>query len=98
MRRFLATVSLATVLALGALAGAAAPPAAAQSDGQVTTTAPARGGDIIPKPGQGSEPEDAGDRGGELQTVLFVVIIGGIAVMGAVIVRQSRKARAGRGF
>lgn len=97
MRRLLATVVLVTVLALGALAGAAVP-AGAQEDGGETTTTAVRGGDIIPEPNSGSEPEDAGDRGGGLQTALFIGIVGGIAVMGAVIVRQSRKARAERGF
>ena len=97
MRRILATLVLAAVLALGALAGGGAAPAAAQSDDQVTTTVP-RGGDIIPQPDSGTEPEDAGDRGGALQTALFIGIVGAIAVMGAIIVRQSRKARAERGF
>jgi hypothetical protein len=93
VRRILATVILAVVVVL------AAPAASAQSDDQgTTTTAPDRGGDIIPRPNSGVEPEDPGDRGGALQTVLFIGIIGGVAVMGAIIVRQSRKARADRGF
>lgn len=96
VRRFLATLALVAVLVLGALAGGAAP-ATAQSDGQVTTTFPT-GGDIIPQPGTGTEPEDAGDRGGALQTALFFGIVGAVVVMGAVVVRQSRKARAERGF
>lgn len=98
MRRIIATLVLAAVLAVGALAGGGPAPAAAQTDDQVTTTAPARGGDIIPKPNEGTPPEDAGDRGGALQTALFIGIVGGIVVIGAVIVRQSRKARAERGF
>lgn len=97
MRRLLATLALLSVLALGALAGAAVP-ASAQSEGQVTTTTAPRGGDIIPQPNSGSEPEDAGDRGGALQTVLFLGLVGAIVVGAAVIVRQSRKARAERGF
>lgn len=97
VRRLLATLALVSVLALGALAGAAVP-AAAQADGQVTTTTAPRGGDIIPQPNSGSEPEDAGDRGGALQTALFIGLVGAIVVAGALIVRQSRKARAERGF
>jgi hypothetical protein len=94
VRRILATVILAVVVVL-----AAAPAASAQSDDQgTTTTAPERGGDIIPEPNSGVEPEDAGDRGGSLQTAIFIGIVGGIVVMGAVLVRQSRKARADRGF
>lgn len=96
VRRLLATLALVSVLALGALAGTAVP-AAAQADEQVTTTAP-QGGDIIPQPNSGSEPEDAGDRGGALQTALFIGLVGAIVVVGAVIVRQSRAARAERGF
>jgi hypothetical protein len=93
VRRILATVVLAVVVVL------AAPAASAQSDDQTTTTtAPDRGGDIIPRPNTGVEPEDPGDRGGALQTALFIGIVGGIVVMGAVVVRQSRKARADRGF
>ena len=93
MRRILATVVLAVVVVL------AAPAASAQSDDQTTTTtAPDRGGDIIPRPNSGVEPDDPGDRGGALQTVLFIGIVGGVVVMAAVLVRQSRKARAERGF
>lgn len=101
MRRLFAALALAlalvSVLALGALGGAAVP-AAAQADAQVTTTTAPRGGDIIPQPNSGTEPEDAGDRGGALQTALFIGLVGAIVVAGAVIVRQSRMARAERGF
>lgn len=96
MRRLLATIALVSLLALGGIAGA--PAAVAQSGEQAPTTAPEPGGDMIPEPNSGSEPDDAGDRGGSLQSVLFVGIIGGIAVMGWLVVRQSRKARAERGF
>ena len=93
MRRILATVVLAVVVVL------AAPAVSAQTDDQgTTTTAPDRGGDIIPRPNSGVEPDDPGDRGGARQTALFIGIVGGVVVMAAVIVRQSRKARADRGF
>lgn len=97
VRRLLATLALVSVLALGALAGTAVP-VAAQADEQVTTTTAPQGGDIIPQPNSGSEPEDAGDRGGALQTALFIGLVGAIVVAGAFIVRQSRAARADRGF
>lgn len=92
MRRILATIILAVVVVL------AAPAASAQSDEGTTTTARIEGGDIIPRPNTGAEPQDAGDRGGALQTVLFVGIVGGVVVMAAIVVRQSRRARADRGF
>ena len=97
MRRILAIA----VLALGLLV-LASPPGLAQSDDgaqqTTTTTEPVPGGDIIPEPNSGSEPEDAGDRGGSLQTVLFLGMVGAIVGMGYIVVRQSRRARAERGF
>lgn len=86
-----------------------APPAraipAGDSDGGGAGEAPVttlgqqpEGGGIIPRPDSGTEPEDAGDRGGALQTVLFVTILGGVAVIAALVVRESRRARAERGF
>lgn len=92
MRRILATIIFAVVVVL------AAPAASAQPDEGTTTTARIEGGDIIPRPNTGAEPQDAGDRGGALQTVLFVGIVGGVVVMAAIVVRQSRRARADRGF
>lgn len=93
MRRLLVTVALVAALLL------AAPAASAQSDGEPTSTTEREpGGDIIPEPNSGTAPEDAGDRGGALQTVLFVGMVGGVAVMAWLVVRQSRRARAERGF
>lgn len=56
------------------------------------------GGGIIPRPNSGTEPEDSGDRGGALQTVLFVAVLGGVVVIAALVVRESRRARSERGF
>lgn len=56
------------------------------------------GGGIIPRPDSGQEPEDAGDRGGVLQTALFVAVLGGVVLIATLVVRESRKARADRGF
>lgn len=75
-----------------------APVALAQGDATTTTSAPAPGGDIIPEPNSGVEPQDAGDRGGSLQTILFIGIVVVIIGAGALIVRQSQRARAERGF
>ncbi len=56
------------------------------------------GGGIIPRPDSGVEPEDAGDRGGALQTLVFVVVVGGVVLIGGLVVRESRRARSERGF
>ena len=86
---------LATVLVIFSLV--LVPPATAlAADEATTTTSQVPTQDIIPEPNSGSEPEDAGDRGGALQTVLFVGIIGMIVAGGAIVVRQSRRARAER--
>lgn len=77
---------------------AAVPAIAQEEDGPSTTLGVEESPGIIPEPNQGSEPEDAGDRGGALQTLLFVLIVGGTLGIGLVVVRQSRRARAERGF
>lgn len=56
------------------------------------------GGGMIPEPNSGRAPEDAGDRGGALQTALFFGILGGIGMIAFFIVRESRRVRADRGF
>ena len=85
----LISLVLAALLALGPR------PAGAQES---TTTTAVPSGDIIPEPNSGAEPEDAGDRGGALQTVLFLGLIVVVAGAGGWLVVQSRRARAGRGF
>ena len=57
-----------------------------------STTAPEPPG-IIPKPNQGAEPTDAGDRGGGLQSAVFGLIVLGLVGMGALVVRESRRAQ-----
>lgn len=89
MRRLLAIVVLAV-----SLAAPWAPTASAQD---TPTTIP-ESGHIIPEPNSGVAPTDAGDRGGSLQTVVFVIVLAGVGVIGALVVRESRKARAARGF
>lgn len=88
---------LVLVLVLVALV-AAVPAIAQEEDGPSTTIGVEESPGIIPEPNQGSEPEDAGDRGGALQTLLFVLIVGATVGIGAVVVRQSRRVRAERGF
>jgi hypothetical protein len=48
---------------------------------------------IIPKPNSGAEPDDAGDRGGGLQSAVFGLIVLGLVGMGALVVRESRRAQ-----
>jgi hypothetical protein len=63
-------------------------------DGDATTDdAPLPGGDIIPQPNSGTEPEDAGDRGGALQLTVFVAMLAGVALIVTLVVRESRRAR-----
>jgi hypothetical protein len=92
VRRLLASL----LLALASLLGPLGAPVAAADD--PTTTTAVRGGDIIPDPNSGVEPEDAGDRGGALQTALFAGIVVVVVGIGAGLVVQSRRARAERGF
>ena len=96
MRRPLATALLALVLAV-ALVIVPAPPAAWAADDTTTTSlVPTR--DIIPRPNTGVAPSDAGDRGGGLQTAIFLGIIVVVVGAGWYLVGQSRKARAERGY
>jgi len=98
MRRPLPTALLALVVAVAlALPASVVHPAVAGAQ-DTTTTSAVPTGDIIPEPGSGQEPDDAGDRGGALQTALFVGLVLAVCGGGAIIVRQSRRARAERGF
>jgi hypothetical protein len=48
---------------------------------------------IIPMPNSGREPAEAGERGGTLQVLVFVVIVAGVGGIVAMIVRESRRNR-----
>jgi hypothetical protein len=62
-----------------------------------TTTIPAGGDvDFIPGPDSGAPPEDIGDRGGAGQLALFALVLGGVALIVALVLRESRRARAAR--
>jgi hypothetical protein len=61
-----------------------------------TVDEPLPGEDIIPQPNSGRSPEEAGDRGGALQVLVFVAILVGVAAIVGMIVRESRRNRAGR--
>ena len=52
--------------------------------------------DIIPEPNSGVEPSDPGDRGGALQVLVLALVVAAVAGAGALLVRQSRRAKAAR--
>lgn len=85
-------------LVVAAVLLALAVPVTALAQDATTTTLPPSvdSPSIIPKPNQGIEPQDAGDRGGALQALTFVLIIGGVGAIGAAVWRQSVKARRNR--
>ncbi len=43
---------------------------------------------FLPKPGCGREPQQAGDRGGALQYVVFAVMLGGLGIIATVLIRN----------
>ncbi|CAN5727782.1 hypothetical protein BH20ACT2_BH20ACT2_04050 [soil metagenome] len=53
----------------------------------------APGGGIIPAPDSGVAPESPGDRGGWAQLAVLAVLVGGLGVMAALVVRSARRAR-----
>lgn len=63
-----------------------------------TTTPVVEAPDIIPEPNSGVAPTDPGDRGGALQTTIFVLIVASVVLIGVLVYRESRKARDRRGF
>jgi hypothetical protein len=68
--------------------------------GEATTTTLAEGGstgDIIPRPGSGTPPDDAGDRGGAGQVGVFVAVCVALAIIFGLALRQARRAQARRG-
>ena len=48
---------------------------------------------FLPKPGCGKEPQDAGERGGTLQYLVFTIMIIGLTVVGIGITRGVKKQR-----
>jgi hypothetical protein len=87
-------LAFAAVLPVHGWSAAAAAPA---EDAPVTTVTepdePLEGDDIIPLPNSGREPTEAGDRGGVLQVLVLVLIVGGVAAIVGLIARESRRAR-----
>jgi hypothetical protein len=105
-RRPISTAAAAAVAALTAAVTlslvAAWAPAAFAEDAPGTTgphpeqqlDEPLEGDDIIPLPNSGREPTEAGDRGGALQVLVFVLILGGVAAIAGLAVRDVRRHRA----
>ncbi len=96
--------ALALLAALTVLAVAAAPAGARSGGGgsggsgngqpdQTTDDTPVPSQRIIPLPNTGVKPTDAGDRGGALQILVFVAIVGGVSTIVALAVRDARRAR-----
>jgi hypothetical protein len=100
-RTALLALAVATLL-LGPLAGSAVAQSgdpAADEPVQTTSTLPTDNrelGNSLPKPGQGMEPQDAGDPGGFLQVSLFFLICAAIVVIGLLVWRSSHRARSRR--
>ena len=92
--RLVAAVVVTVAACLVPAATVAADPVAGDTSTTAPTTsdAPEPPG-IIPEPNRGVEPEDAGDRGGGLQSAVFGLIVLGLVGMGALVVRESRRAQ-----
>jgi hypothetical protein len=43
---------------------------------------------FLPKPGCGKKPQQAGDRGGSLQYLTFIVMLAGVGIVGTVLIRN----------
>lgn len=51
---------------------------------------------IVPRPGEGTAPEEPGDRGGWAQLALFALMLGAMVAIAVVVVRGTKRTRAGR--
>ncbi len=90
-------MGLRRLLLVGLLAAAVVAPAVAagaQEPGSTTTVVAVPGGDIVPRPGSGSPPQEAGDRGGALQLGVLALVVLGVGGVVLGVVRQSQRARA----
>jgi hypothetical protein len=101
MRPRLVVVSVAALVAAAALlvvapgaGGAVLQDGGGDGGGSSTTDdTPVPAQDIIPEPNSGRAPDDAGDRGGVLQGVVFLFIVVGVGGMVTLVVRESRRSR-----
>jgi len=97
------TAVVVLTVATGPAAAQADDPGPATAPGTVedpeateTTLRPAPGGlnNVLgPRPGEEVPPRSAGDRGGWLQLTLLAALVGGLAVIGTLVVRDARRNR-----
>ncbi len=97
-RLVLVLVAVAFVLAFGSWQPASASGTQTADSDTTTTSVIAEIPHSIQRPNTGTPPTDPGDRGGWLQGAIFFIICAGVVVIGVLVVRESRKARARRGF
>jgi hypothetical protein len=83
IRAGVAVLAVATLLGPSAVADAQEPPPTIDVTDQ----------GIVPEPGSGEAPEEAGDRGGALQLATLGLVVLGISGAVIAVVRQSRRAR-----
>lgn len=100
MQRLLRSLVAGALSAIAVLALVTAPVAA--QDDTTSTSQPIRDSDtglndIVPQPNSGEAPDDPSDRGGWQQYMVFVLIVGGLAAIVVLVLRQSRRARAAQG-
>jgi hypothetical protein len=89
--RGFAAALIAAALVLGGAGVATA------GDATTTTVAQSPVPHMIPRPNSGVKPQDVGDRGGAAQIGILVAIVGGLALIAFLVIRESRKARAAAG-
>jgi hypothetical protein len=70
------------------------PPPVGTTPTTPTTLAQVPTNDIVVKPNTGTPPASSGDRGGAAQVLLLGLLVAGVAGIGALVVRESRRARA----
>ncbi len=100
MRPQLVVPAAALVMAAALLVAAPGAGGAVLQDGggdgggsSTTDDTPVPAQDIIPEPNSGRAPDDAGDRGGVLQGVVFLLIVVGVGGVVTLVVRESRRSR-----
>jgi hypothetical protein len=86
----IAAVLIACVLVL-APAAASAQTDTTPSPSTTLFVAEGESNSIIPQPNSGRAPQQPGDRGGWLQTVTFLLVIGGMGTVVGVIARATAK-------
>ena len=102
MIRLVARLAAASLLATALLfTGTTAPPVAGQTETTVDTRPVVEDpnspvGNILPRPNTGRAPDSPNDPGGWQQYLVFGLILGGLALIGSLVVRESRRARAAR--